>query len=388
MLNLDHIIENESFIVCPFLSTDQFISYCKDRGIRTSREQLEQFDKLGIFHPVARVNYPKIKIKIEYIDGGQRIRDLGVLKEGEAWSGDIEEVYAYFSFEKEHAKDWFDEGFLWEPSSRPFQSWETFMDEKGDRRIENFYSVFQCYTLYNLLQSTRMELGAEWWATYADEEINKFIGEVSKWAKLVISDHKENRIATEAAADICQVISNRYFPETQSDRRTIRISGYYDYRIWEDYSGKWNAKAVLINIGISTEKLRHLQERVAIDATFADPLQQWYGLISFVSAEQKDKLKDKALLAQTLYSMEHMLRLFYEDTTGEKLHPPDELREKWKDRFYGDGVTQNELQYLEFLTNQYHLNPRPNLILVVEGEGEASSSLALPRNFWDILFPV
>ena len=108
-----------------------------------------------------------------------------------------------------------------------------------------------------------------------------------------------------------------------------------------------------------------------MDAKFADPLEQWYGLISFVSVDQKKKLKDKALLAQTLYSMEQMLRLFYKDVTGDELRPPDELQERWKDRFYGDGVTQNELQYLEFLANEYHLNPRPNLILVVEGDGEA-----------------
>jgi hypothetical protein len=72
MQNLKYIIENELVISCPFLSTDQFISYCKDRGIRTSRKQLEQFEKLGIFYPIARVQYPKIKTKIEYIDNGKR----------------------------------------------------------------------------------------------------------------------------------------------------------------------------------------------------------------------------------------------------------------------------------------------------------------------------
>lgn len=366
------MLENECFVVCPFLPSDRFISYCKDRGIQTSREQLEQFEKLEVFYPVARINYPKIKIKVEYIDGGKKIRDLGVLKEEEEWPGDTEEVYAHFSFEKEYAKGWLDEGFLWEPRSRPFQPWKTFMDEEGDTKIESFYSIFQCYTLYNLLQSTRIVLGAEWWETHTYEEVNKFIDEVSKWAKIVISNHQKSRITMESAADICQVISNRYFPETQSDRRTIRISGYYHHQNWEEYCRKWDAKAAFTNVGISREELKHLQERVAIDARFADPLGQWYGLISFVSVEQKDRLKDKALLAQILYSMEHMLRLFYEDITGDKLRPPDELQERWKDRFYGDGVTENEMLYLEFLTNQYHLNPRPNLILVVEGDGEAA----------------
>ncbi len=266
------------------------------------------------------------------------------------------------------------------------QQWKNFFDEQGDRKIESFYSIFQCYTLYKLFESTRFEIGAEWWATCADEELNKFKDEVSNWAKIVISDHQENRITIEAAADICQVVSNRYFPETQSDRRAIRISGYYDHRTWEGYRRKWDAKTVLTDIGISTEKLRHLQERVAIDARFADPLEHWYGLISFVSVDQKEKLKDKALLAQTLYSMEHTLRFFYKDITGDELPQPDELQERWKDRFYGDGVIKNELQYLEFLANEYHLNPRPNLILVVEGDGEAEQFPRLVKELFGYSF--
>lgn len=373
MTDLKYIIENELLIICPFLSTDRFISYCKDRGIRTSRQQLEQFEKLGIFYPIARVQYPKIKIKIEYINDHRRIRDLGVLKDGEEWSGDIEEVYAHFSFEKEYAKDWLDEGFLWEPRSRPFHPWETFMDEEGDIKIENFFSVFQCYALYKLIQSTAMELRAEWWVSYSEKDIDQLTSQLSDWANTVISAHQKNWIRGRDVAGICQVISNRYFPKTQSDRRTIQFSIHtsdHDWN-WRKYCRNWNAKAVLTDIGITIEELKQIHEQVAMNATFADPLGQWYGLISFVSVDQKERLKDKALLAQTLYSMEHMLRLFYQDITAEKLRPPDELRERWKDRFYGDDVKQNELRYLEFLANQYHLNPRPNLILVVEGDGEA-----------------
>ncbi len=92
-INLEYIIKNESFIVNPFLSTDRFITYCKDRGIIASREQLEQFEKLGLFYPIARVEYSKIKIKVEYINEGSAYRDLGILKEGEEWSGDTKEEY-------------------------------------------------------------------------------------------------------------------------------------------------------------------------------------------------------------------------------------------------------------------------------------------------------
>jgi hypothetical protein len=43
----------------------------------------------------------------------------------------------------------------------------------------------------------------------------------------------------------------------------------------------------------------------------------------------------------------------------------------WRpDTLYGEGVSANELEYLELLTNHYNLNPKPKLLLLVEGKGE------------------
>ena len=475
MQNLKYVIENELFICCQFLSTDLFISYCKDRDIQTSRKQLEQFEKLRIFYPIVRVHYPKIKTKIEYIDNGKRYRKLGILKDGEEWSGDIKEEYAHFEFQKEYAMSWLDGGLLWEPASRPFQAWETFKDEHGYRETESFFSIFQCYTLYNLIQFTKIELRAEEWVSQSKEDI-KVTSKVLDRAEKVISLHQNNGIRGEAAVATCQVISNRYFPKTQSDRRTFQVShpsypSYYGNWDWFEYCRNWNAKAVLNDLGMTIGELKHLHKQVVADAKFVDPLKHWYGLISFVSVDQKKKLKGTALLAQTLYSMEHMLRLFYEEVTGNKLLSPDESP-SWKkfswddvpgndsrklleylkihhdidwaksaeisksddgkvicivkdensaeimhdekkekatlkisdgrthdlevkkennkqniyDNFFGGGVTQNELKNLEFLTNQYHLNPRPKLILVVEGNGEAEQFPRLARELFGYSF--
>jgi hypothetical protein len=260
---------------------------------------------------------------------------LGILKDGEEWSGDIKEEYAYFEFQKEYAMSWLEEGHLWEPASRPFQAWETFKDEKGYRETESFYSIFQCYTLYNLIRVTKIELRAE----------------------KVISLYQNNRIRGEAFVATCQVISNRYFPKTQSDRRTIRVShpSYYSNWDWFAYCRNWNAKAVLNDLGMTIGELKDLQELVVADAKFVDPLEQWYGLISFVSVEQKKKLKGTALLAQTLYSMEHMLRLFYEEVTGNTLLSPDESP-SWK-RFSWDEVPGNDSRkLLEYLQTHHDID--------------------------------
>ena len=377
--NLECLLKNEFFITCQPLSTDRFVSYCKERGIYTSRDQLEQFEKLGIFYPIARIKYPQLRIKVEYIDDGKRYRDLGVLEDGEEWSGDIRETYAHFWFEKEYALNWFNEKLLWEPSSRPFKSWKTFNDKEGYTQIESYYSIFQCYALYHLINRTTFKIRTEWWTTYNKKEL---IDNISNRTKSVILNYKKNGIRSEAATFLCQLISNRYYPKTQTDQRSIVLSrpGHYHDWDWYRYCRNWDAKNVLKLTGINEDELKQLHELVSMDAQYTDPLENWYELVNFISVEKKKKLKGKALLAQTLYSMEHMLRLFHEELTGNKLYTPYESPLYTSEKFYGEGVTENKLQYLEFITNNFHLNPKPKLILLVEGKGEYEQVPLIAKN--------
>lgn len=372
VVNLKYLIDKECFITSNLLDCDRFVSYCRNRGIDTSREQLERFEKLGLFYPFARVKHFWYKVKIEKLEGN-RERELGVLQEEEEWDGHVEERQAYFSFAKKIAHEYLEEGLLWEPLSRPFQAWEEFKGEYGIKLVESFYSIFQCHTLYLLNYQTKYTIRLESWPSNDKRSIQEQIESINQWAEKIIPDLRKRGVWASSAPLICQIIANRYFPITQSDRRTIRLSIPVDYHNewnWYKYRRIWNAQSVLADIGITIEELREVQERVAIDAKTVDPLEDWYDIVNFVALQQKERLKDKALLAQTFYSMEHMLRLFYQDLTGQRIHAPDESYSWDKDRFYGEGVTKNQLLYLEFLTNKYHLNPKPNLILVVEGNGE------------------
>jgi len=389
VLTLNQLIEKEYFIVCPFLATDRFISFCKERSINTSKQQLEQFERLGIFFPIARIAKPKMKVKIEYVDNGKEIRRLGILNDGEEWSGDIIEEYTHFWFEKSYAENWFKNGVLWDPSTHDFEGWSLFYDEEGFQCKENYYSIFQCYSLYNLTRSTKCELHAEWWHSYDEEKIKKITDQISDWAKEVIDVHKENGIRGEKASLICQVLSNRFFPKTQSDRRTIHLSissDYYNWK-WNKYCYDWDSKSVMKEMGISIDELKNLHQIISIDAQNVDPLKHWYELVNFISVEEKKQLKGEALLAQTFYSMEQMTRLFYEDVTGEKLCVPSEGLGFKLENYYGKGVIDNSLNYLEFLANQYHLNPRPRLILVVEGNGEEVQFPRLSKDLFRCPFP-
>src|SRR5262245_59296351 len=108
MVNLlRYFIENELYVVCELLRTDDFISYCKERDVEISRERLEQFERLGMLSPVLRIKRPKIKIKLEHTENGTR--HLGILEEGEEWRGETEETYSRFSFKREQAESWLNE---------------------------------------------------------------------------------------------------------------------------------------------------------------------------------------------------------------------------------------------------------------------------------------
>lgn len=78
--------------------------------------------------------------------------------------------------------------------------------------------------------------------------------------------------------------------------------------------------------------------------------------------------------------MTEMLRLFYQDVTDQEVPTLGESLYLEKDKRYGKGVTGNELQMLEFVTNEYHLNSKPKLILVVEGDGEEEQILRLAKS--------
>jgi len=387
-INLQYIVENEFYKTVPLVSSNNFISYCKKRGIKISKEKLEKYEELGLFYPLARVEHPKIIIKVEYSENGKEYLELGILREGEEWSGDVEEEYSMFSF-VDDAKDWFKEDLLWEPTSRDFEKWDNFVDENGYTKIESYYSIFQCYNLLILEQQTKMSLNCMDWISYDDIQIDKTIKTITSYSSNLISKQKEQVSRNKIIPLICQVLSNRYFPLTQTDGRRIKVTSHgfrSDEWDWFEYCRKWEPEKILSDLEMNSEYIKDLQSQLLHKAFFIDPIEKWYELVDFISIDKKERLKDNALLAQTIYSTEKMLRFFYQDITGEDLPSPDETYGKWKEGFYGKGVVENKLQYLEFISNIYHINPKPNLILIVEGDGEEKQIPRLASEFFGINF--
>lgn len=183
-----------------------------------------------------------------------------------------------------------------------------------------------------------------------------------------------------SVALLCQYISNRYYPLTQGDQRTIRVtkSNYSDRWIsvyahdwhWHEEVRGWDPQTAAHLFELTPEKLRHAYEGLAIEQEHCDPLEHWYQLTQFVSVRERMKLKQAALRAETIRSVAHMLRLFYKDLYGDELPHPNEITGSTITHIPELTVRKDSRRYLEFVVNRFGINPQPKLSLILEGQSE------------------
>jgi hypothetical protein len=377
---LRYLVEHDAFAVVQPLNASSFVTFCNERGVRIDVERLERLERLGIFYPLARIEYPRINVKVERV-GTDRVQFHGMLKEGETWDGELREENSRFSWRRDWALSWIEHGSLWDPRERAFQPWKTFR-RKGsfDPRIESFYSPFQAFVLHSFLHWITMRIFADDIALGPLDE-QKFMKSIVKWAKDVTKPRPEHPLRSTDAAFIAQVLSNRYHFHTRGDRRTIRVSeDPFEPFEWREFCRQWDARAVVTELGLTDKELADIHVDVSFLASAADPIERWYKLVSFMSVEKREQLKDEARFAQLGYSIELMLRMFYKDAVGKELRPPDERHAGIHVKEQKDNASL--LKELEYLVNRYNLNPKPQLILVVEGDGEARE---LPRLALELL---
>jgi hypothetical protein len=367
---LRFLITRDAFAICPMLTARDFVSFCKEREIETSEEQLERFEKLGILFPMARIKRPWVTHKVETIDEGRRYRDHGILEEGEAWTGETREEWGRWRMRGvEDEVELLDEGHMWAPTAKPFQAWSAYSDEHGTH-TETFYSMFQAYPLE--WKRMWLECGVDT-SVFADGGDPARIGQRMAESVEVRVEALRGASVQDDIAFLAQALSTRYYPLTRTDRRTFTLSNRRFNWDWYDFVASWNASKSASEIGIEWKELSDRQQTVAMIARSRDPLCRWYQLVRFIAVDKKDQLTGDAQYAQLLYSIEYMFRLFAKDAWAVDLHPPDEGH-TWKNEdLYGKGIPDDPLRHLEFVVNSYHLNPRPKLILVVEGVGEEAT---------------
>lgn len=365
----DALTQGSPYKVQRLLRASEFADFCGKRDHPVTTERLRKLEQLGLFLPLLRIRKPDIKVKIEKVDEN-RYRDLGDLQEGEVWTGETRVELGQFDFHPEHVASWREHGLAWSPFDGP--SPHDAEIDTDPRHHEAYYSVFQIWDLVWRLSGLTCTVSVEsalnpdgTLSTNLDDLVERFAAR----AKAAIEAKDQPRFRCPYGL-FAQLISDRFYPETQSDGRLITISqdGSFHGWDWGVYAKDWTPDAVQALFGGDQKSSGQIADQLAAEAHMSNPMDAWRDLAQFIAMDRRKQLKGKALYAETLSEMARMHRLFHESVYGEKLSDPRDRRgSRWRG---ATSVDDDPYRVLELVANQYHLNPKPKLVLIVEGETE------------------
>ena len=356
------IFETDSFMTVPLLQLDKFVTYCTERELEVTAKRLNRFEKIGVFQPIARcIETAETTSKLDVANGPQ--------------------------------SDWFDRGLLVDTCDL---SADYAVPEVGDESSEAFYSIFQIDHLSVVLTEMTLrvdldphvgeEASAPDWNERADEWIEYATAIVDSW---------QTHVFRRALPILCQHIANRYYPQTQTNQRVYYPpprgfpQGEWIFRKarnwdWFEYARSFDPGEVQTRFGLTPAILQHAYETLSGSACFCDPLENWANLVEFVAVDQKRRLKGKALRAQSFRDAANMLRRLYKDLYDQELPPIDEIYSTVLVYMPELEIREDVRHHLEFVVNQYDLNPQPKLVLFVEGESEIVLIKAIFANYFGL----
>jgi len=356
------IVQSGAVLSCPLLGTDQFIKFCRDRDLPINRDRLIRFERLGLFAPIFRVRTPDQNTQPFYIP----------VREGNDW------------FSKKWARD----------TTGIHRDYE--VPDENDRTQEGYYSIFQINHLHIVLQGMTLQVQLDAYLDHKEVEIVKWQKHGEGWIQYAEQCLEKLRVHEyrQAVALLCQHISNRYYPQTQGDQRTIQMSHgcYSDNWItvfahdwsWHEEIRNWDPQKVARLFNLTPEKLRHAYNGLSVSQAHCDPLERWYQLTQFISVNQRKNLKRDALRAETLRSGAHMLRLFYKDLYGTELPHPNEVTGTVITHIPELAVRKDPRRYLEFVVNRFGINPQPKVLLILEGQSEEIAVEKIFENYFGV----
>lgn len=354
------IVESGAMIVRPLLGTDPFVKFCSDRGLQIDQERLTRLERLGLFGPVFRVRTPPSKAAPFYIP----------LRPG---------------------NNWFTKGWAYDTTRVPQNHT---VPAHTDRTQAGYYSTFQIEHLHLVLTELTLHVLLD---DYLDRDDSRPVDWQERGARCMeyaeqhaagLRDHEFRR----AVALLCQHISNRYFPQTQSDQRGMEIRHgsssdrwiiVYDQNWdWEREKRRWDPKKTERLYGLTPEKLRHAYEYLAGVQAHCDPLEHWYQLTQFISLREREILKGDALRAETIRAGAYMLRLLHKELYEEELPHPNEVTGTIINHFPELEIRRDVRRHLEFVANRFGVNPQPRLSLIVEGQSEEAAVIQIFEEYY------
>jgi hypothetical protein len=365
-MNVKELILQEAFYQNFPLEVDKFIDYCKKRGLKNvDRKYLEYLEKEGLFRPIMRVD-------------GYYVNN----------TTDLKKLY-----ENNHVID---------PSQNEFVPWKTFYETRTEYPREvirtYYYHPYQIYSLNSVLEAIEAKIRALTRFNITPQNDASVINfrkpgkNMGNRPEIMRKDSKKD----EKFVELLLFIQNKYLPLVKQPGY-INITGDSPnnlYERWYDLKRKIIPKEIVRALGLKTKDIDDYRGLIGSYGLFIDPLNDWYDLIKYINYDKRQKLKGKALLAQDFYIISDMLALLLKDLTGEKQLETgsisDTMQGRGKVRVYGKELNYVDRDILIRLLREYGINPRPRLVLIVEGDAEEivfpiiANAMDIPLERYDI----
>src|SRR6266487_2217125 len=341
------------------LNPGDFVKECQKRGLQVVNEaELEWYERKGLLYPILRIPMVKQWYRLEP-DGSLLEIDDVTPADNKVYRYRAYPVTGYGSGGNVQALR--DEGLLIQPNRQSFHPWR----ESRDPQASTYYHLYQILHIYWLKQKIIVQ--KRWRRESEDawvEDIRILANQLSRrW------DFTQELHDYDVLVALFLAIQNRYRPSAAGI-----LSNYANIKQYTSYVEHFSAQAVLNNVPISLEALRTWRSELRDQGREIDPLSEWRDLVGYVGGQKQQKLRGSALLAHEFYIMAEMVSSFLEDLArerGEEEPDPEREREQYyQRRRFGRALNYRDIDVLEQILTDYHLNPRPHVLFVVEGKTE------------------
>jgi hypothetical protein len=267
----------------------RFLDYLKKRGICISLQELEYYDKLELLRPVLRIRRPENEDK------------------------ESPNKYAMLVTDSYSVKRYYDGGMVEFPKENDFVEWEEYRAGR-ENKVELFYHPYQLLLISRIRELVKINIRLDFFETQDFvEKLNKH-----KEVKLDrIKGFKENLEHHNSRIGLLMLLQGpygslfRFVFFSMDDKESI-------YESWVNWrNNEFNPSDILDVCGLTGDEINEFFKWMCSNAVSTDPLSHWYDLSQIIKKELKNRLQDKALLAQDYYEFSRMLKDFLSDLKNE-----------------------------------------------------------------------
>ncbi len=267
--------------------------------------------------------------------------------------------------------------FRWAGTKRSFARW---LELRVERKLfrpayhHNGTSYFSTYQVWQIDRLSNEDLDSEQPTIFREFEV--ILQLLVKIQDFYLPEvRSDQRFGEHHNYHGSAAIGGTYFcTKTQYLLSTVREARQHDIE-----SGNFSPAEIVSQVGLDVPMLIQWVRRLLAFAESIDPLLSWRELIRYFSYGKRQRLKFEALLAQDYYETAEILKLFITDLdSGSDLGALVDLSDlaprehaskipQWKVERYGESLSR-PYEMLEFLSNEYDLNPKPRAVILTEGE--------------------